>query len=123
MDVKHRINITEWMQKCFSCKHCYTNDEEADELLCRLNQCKYEPFRPGDMKAGEKCDMDIKQKINELSEQEAKAALAWCLLNWSRNADCANCRKQMRCVENTRALTGKLCSELVLEKALKEIRE
>ena len=64
--------------------------------------------------------MDIKTRIDELSEAEAKAALEWCVTNWTRNVSCTDCRLQAVCETLIRE---KFCADIVLDEALKEARK
>ena len=64
--------------------------------------------------------MDIKQRIDALTEQEAKAALAWCVINWTRNVSCSDCRIKPVCDTEIRE---RFCADIVLDEALKEARK
>ena len=33
----------DWLVKCRQCKHCYQVKADADEVRCRLKDCRYEP--------------------------------------------------------------------------------
>ncbi len=61
--------------------------------------------------------MNVNEKINTLTEAEAKAALEWCTMNWTRNVSCTNCRIQEKCATS---IKEKYCAEIVLEHALQE---
>lgn len=39
-----QIEETDWLSRCLSCKHCYTRQDEADEIRCRCRKgkCNYE---------------------------------------------------------------------------------
>ena len=40
-------DIPKWLQKCLTCKHCYKVKSDADEIRCRLKECRYEPYQKG----------------------------------------------------------------------------
>ena len=35
----------DWLFKCKQCKHCYQVKADADEIRCRLKDCRYEPYK------------------------------------------------------------------------------
>lgn len=35
----------DWLFKCKQCKYCYQVKADADEIRCRLKDCRYEPYK------------------------------------------------------------------------------
>lgn len=66
--------------------------------------------------------MDIKIRIDELSEAEAKAALLWTI----RNAEkyCLSCFGFGKCSERRKVENKKdVCNDFYLDKVLREVRK
>ena len=64
--------------------------------------------------------MDIKERIDGLSEAEAKAALAWVIELFGRSFSCKrcpvlDCPSQIVCID--------MCEKFILDEALKGARE
>ena len=65
--------------------------------------------------------MDIKKRIDALSEDEAKAALEWVLIMCAYDLPCKSCDVWMRCSIQKMNCTGDCaCMDRLLTEALKE---
>ena len=62
--------------------------------------------------------MDIKERIDKLSETEAKAALKYTFTELQKTMVCPKCKIRVECER-----TNKLCESVLLEAALKETRK
>ena len=61
--------------------------------------------------------MDIKERIDALSEAEAKAALLYTIIELYKLCDCNKCKNLSECKTN-----DKWCEFILLDRALKEAR-
>ena len=62
--------------------------------------------------------MDIKARIDGLTEPEAKAALEWCLDYAAEQTNCDECWEPS-CEKLRKVLSGKVCQYVILRSALK----
>ena len=62
--------------------------------------------------------MDIKERINALSEQEAKAALKWCLDYAAEHTYCDECYEPS-CEKIRKVSKKNVCQYVILRSALK----
>lgn len=67
--------------------------------------------------------MDIKERIDELTEAEAKAALEWALCGLSYRLRCDECPSCSRCPINEPLVKSDVCLCLLLDAALKMTKE
>lgn len=62
--------------------------------------------------------MDIKERIDELSEDEAKAALKYTFMELQKTMVCPKCKIRVECER-----ANELCESVLLNVALKEVRK
>lgn len=46
--MKEELKIPEWLDKCMTCKHCYTTRDTGDleyKCRCRDGKCHYEKYK------------------------------------------------------------------------------
>ena len=67
--------------------------------------------------------MDIKEKIDELTEQEAKAALMWYAEKTAKWLSCRDCPDISPCRASFKTDMPKMCMDRLFALALKEAQE
>lgn len=68
--------------------------------------------------------MDIKDRIDKLTEQEAKGALEWMIMMCAYDLPCKSCDVWMRCSNQKINCTGDInCMNKLLDESLKEAQK
>lgn len=50
MEDEKNVEVEEWLERCFTCRHQYCTRDNPDEIRCSVKKCKYEKEQKNESK-------------------------------------------------------------------------